>query len=496
MAQPMVPLCVCLVLLIVVVADGAPKAPKPKHVKCEDKNFPICRQNKNLHCPLDCPRNCTVDCVTCQAVCTAPPPPPPPPSPPPPPPPSPPPPPKQKKLHSPPPPRSPPPPKHKTPHSPPPPRSPPPPKHKMPHSPPPSRTPSPPSPISTPPPPPTEVPTLPPPPSVPTSSPPPPPSNVPTSPPTPISTPPLPPSTPPPSTNPKKARCMNKAHETCYRREFTCPIACPEQCEVDCAICSPVCNCNRPGAVCQDPRFVGADGIAFYFHGKKDQDFCIVTDSNLHINAHFIGKRNSNMKRDFTWIQSLGILFDSHKLSIAAQKTAIWDDSVDRLSLSFDGEPVLLSAVSGDTWQPSAVSGVSITRSRDANSVVIEVEGNFKIKANVVPITEKDSRVHNYGVTEEDCFAHLDLGFKFYSLSGGVNGVLGQTYGGDYVSKVKMGVVMPVLGGHKEFGSSNLFAVDCAVARFNGSFNSSEGFEYGDLNCGSGMDGRGVVCKR
>ncbi|KAL7202209.1 hypothetical protein ACSBR1_033809 [Camellia fascicularis] len=519
MAQPMVPLCVCLVLLlIVVVADGAPKAPTPKKVKCENKNFPICRQNKNLFCPLDCPRNCIVDCVTCQAVCTAPPPPPP--SPPPPPPPSPPPPPKQKKPHSPPPPRSPPPPKQKTPHSPPPPRTPPPPSPiftpppppiEVPTSlppPPPSSVPTPPpppspssvptpppTPISTPPPPPTEVPTLPPPPSVPTS-PPPPPSNVPIPPPTPISTPPLPPSTPLPSTNPKKARCMNDTYETCYRREFTCPIACPEQCEVDCVTCSPVCDCNRPGAVCQDPRFVGADGIAFYFHGKKGQDFCIVTDSNLHINAHFIGKRNSNMKRDFTWIQSLGILFDSHKLSIAAQKTPIWDDSVDRLSLSFDGEPVLLSAVSGATWQPSAVSGVSITRSRDANSVVIEVEGNFKIKANVVPITEKDSRVHNYGVTEEDCFAHLDLGFKFYSLSGGVNGVLGQTYGGDYVSKVKMGVVMPVLGGHKEFGSSSLFSVDCAVARFNGSFNSSEGFEYGDLNCGSGMDGRGVVCKR
>ncbi|KAI8031869.1 Alpha-L-arabinofuranosidase 1 [Camellia lanceoleosa] len=49
--------------------------------------------------------------------------------------------------------------------------------------------------------------------------------------------------------------------------------------------------------------------------------------------------------------------------------------------------------------------------------------------------------------------------------------------------------MMPVLGGHKEFGSSSLFAVDCAIVRFNGSFHSSEGFEYGDLNCESGMDG-------
>ncbi|KAB1227280.1 hypothetical protein CJ030_MR1G029350 [Morella rubra] len=64
--------------------------------------------------------------------------------------------------------------------------------------------------------------------------------------------------------------------------------------QVDCVTCSPVYNCNRPGAVCQDPRFVGRDGIVFYFHGQQERDFCIVSDSNLHINAHFIGKRNHN----------------------------------------------------------------------------------------------------------------------------------------------------------------------------------------------------------
>ncbi|KAK4340211.1 hypothetical protein RND71_041673 [Anisodus tanguticus] len=47
-------------------------------------------------------------------------------------------------------------------------------------------------------------------------------------------------------------------------------------------------GCDKPGAVCQDPRFIGADGITFYFHGK-DKDFCLVSDSNLHINGHFIG---------------------------------------------------------------------------------------------------------------------------------------------------------------------------------------------------------------
>ena len=61
-----------------------------------------------------------------------------------------------------------------------------------------------------------------------------------------------------------------------------------------------------PGVSCGDPRFTGADGNNFYFHGKKDQDFCIVSAAARPINAHFIGKRNPSMSRDFTWIQALG----------------------------------------------------------------------------------------------------------------------------------------------------------------------------------------------
>ncbi|CAA2971674.1 Hypothetical predicted protein [Olea europaea subsp. europaea] len=338
----------------------------------------------------------------------------------------------------------------------------------------------------------------------------PPPSKPPPPTPNPTLTPPISPQPPMPPVSPspppsdgseaaggKRVRCKNKAYGTCYNMEHRCPAACPDYCEVDCVTCSPVCNCNKPGAVCQDPRFVGADGITFYFHGKKDKEFCIVTDSNLHINAHFIGRRNANMGRDFTWVQSLGILFDDHQIFVGAQKTGLWDNSIDHLDMSFDGVPVFLLPQDGAKRQ--LATGVSIARSgSDTNSVVIEVENNFQIKATVVPITKHDSKVHKYGITEEDCFAHLDLGFKFYSLSGEVNGVLGQTYARNYTSRVKMGIDMPVLGGQREFASSGLFSTDCAVARFKKteSLISSNTFEYGNLNCASGFDGRGVVCKR
>ncbi|XP_038894596.1 uncharacterized protein LOC120083110 [Benincasa hispida] len=429
-------------LFLSAVVEGAPKA---KKVKCKDKKYPQCYKSQH-YCPADCLRTCVVDCSSCKPVCT--PPPPPPPSPPPPPP-------KPRKLKSPPPPYI----------------------------------------YSSPPPPPYIY-----------SSPPPPP--VETSPPLPPT--PTPQTSPPPSLSPppsseasgqKKVRCKNRGYPHCYGMELSCPSDCPSQCEVDCVTCSPVCNCDRPGAVCQDPKFIGGDGITFYFHGKKDKDFCIVTDSNLHINAHFIGRRNVNMKRDFTWVQSLGILFDSHKLFISAQKTTTWDDANDRLYLSLDDERILLPNQEGATWGNStSYEGITITRSRNTNAVEIEVRGNFKIKAAVVPITEKESMIHKYGITQEDCFAHLDLSFKFYALSGEVNGVLGQTYGRNYVSRAKMGVAMPVLGGDKEFASSSIFATDCQVARFSGELDgkdsSLEAAAYANMSCGSDMDGQGVVCKR
>ncbi|KAL4555808.1 hypothetical protein LXL04_038436 [Taraxacum kok-saghyz] len=311
----------------------------------------------------------------------------------------------------------------------------------------------------------------------------------------PMPTPPSPPTkpspTPTPPSQPKKVKCKNSNYPKCYAYEHVCPASCPGQCEVDCVTCKPVCNCDMPGAVCQDPRFIGGDGVTFYFHGKKDQDFCLVSDNNLHINGHFIGKRNKNMGRDFTWVQSIGVLFDNHKVQISALKTSSWDDATDRISVAFDGENIDLPKTEGAKWQ---FSTMSITRIEDTNHIVVEVENLFKITTKVVPITKEESRIHNYDITSDDCFAHLNLKFKFFSVTNEVDGVLGQTYKNDYVSKVKMGVLMPVMGGYSKFVSANLFAADCSVSKFKGSqeVGSSMNFQLPSLSCQSGIEGRGV----
>ena len=80
----------------------------------------------------------------------------------------------------------------------------------------------------------------------------------------------------------------------------------------------------------------------------------------------------------------------------------------------------------------------------------------FKITANAVPITVEDSRAHNYGLRGGDCLAHLDLAFRFYSLTDDVHGVLGQTYRSSYVNRLDVSARMPVMGGERAFAASGL----------------------------------------
>jgi hypothetical protein len=254
-----------------------------------------------------------------------------------------------------------------------------------------------------------------------------------------------------------------------------------------------------PGA-CGDPRFIGGDGNAFYFHGRKDADFCVLSDRDLHINAHFIGKQGSDMSRDFTWIQAIAVLFDGHTLYVGAEKTAKWEDTIDRLELTLDGEPVHLPEDQMDaTWTSRRVPALSVTRTKAANGVLVVLDGRFSIRANAVPITEEDSRVHSYGKTADDSLAHLELAFKFDALTEDVHGVVGQTYRSDYVNRFDVKAAMPTMGGKDNFSTSSLLAADCTVSRFGVSRSNVDAAvmsELAGVTCASGMGGQGVVCKK
>lgn len=240
---------------------------------------------------------------------------------------------------------------------------------------------------------------------------------------------------------------------------------------------------------------VGGDGVAFYFHGHKDADFCLVSDSNLHINAHFIGRRNEGMRRDFTWVQSLGILFGTHQLYIGANKVASFDNSVDHFTLAFDASPVVLPPGAGAAWT-TPYDGVKISRTEATNFLTVEVENQFSLHVRVVPVSQEENLQHNYGIQADNCFAHLELSFTFHSLSPSVAGVLGQTYRPDFTHTevVKPGQSMRTLHNEVTFSSSSLMKPDCSVSRFNGVSSSEVLQNLPQLSCNT--EGKGLVCRR
>ncbi|KAK2408484.1 Late embryogenesis abundant (LEA) protein [Trifolium repens] len=311
----------------------------------------------------------------------------------------------------------------------------------------------------------------------------------------------------------------NFRRSPCFAKKIQCPSECPstsfdpnhkvkpKTCYLDCL--SPVCkaeckipkpNCNGRGSACLDPRFVGADGIVFYFHGRSNEHFTLVSDQNLQINARFIGLRPEGRTRDYTWIQALGILFESHKFVVEATKATTWNGEIDHLKFSYNGEELQIPQGYHSKWEIEQKK-ISVERTSNKNSVVVNVQGVVEIYVNVVPVTKEDSRIHNYQIPNDDCFAHLEVQFKFYDLSSKVEGVLGRTYQPDFENPAKLGVAMPVVGGENKYRTTSLLSTDCGACLFAGSGEDFEKknsiIEYGMMDCRSAANsGNGIVCKR
>lgn len=212
-----------------------------------------------------------------------------------------------------------------------------------------------------------------------------------------------------------------------------------------------------------DPRFIGGDGVVFYFHGKRDEHFTLVSDVNLQINSRFIGLRPEGRSRDYTWIQALGLLFGSDSFSLEAVPEGIFS-----------------------LWE-SAEKSVMVERTLEKNSVLITLPEIAEISINVVPVTKEDDRIHNYHIPSDDCFAHLEVQFRFYGLSSKVEGVLGKTYQPDFQSPVKPGVAMPVLGGEDKYRTPSLLSAHCKSCIFTGVSEQADPLvEFSTVDCTSG----------
>ncbi|CAN8244359.1 unnamed protein product [Cochlearia groenlandica] len=280
-------------------------------------------------------------------------------------------------------------------------------------------------------------------------------------------------------------QAMCQARGACYYRTLVCPGECPKRkpmknkdtkgCFIDCTSkCEATCkwrktNCNGYGSLCYDPRFIGGDGVMFYFHGSKGGNFAIVSDNNLQINAHFIGTRPLGRTRDFTWVQALNIMFENNnKLVITANRLTQWDEKSDGFTLRYNDKLITLPEDEQTEWRAVSEQNreIVIERTDERNSVRVLVSGLVQMDIRVRPIGKEENRVHNYQLPKNDVFAHLETQFKFFDLSDNVEGVLGKTYRPGYVSSAKTGVPMPVMGGEDKYQTPSLFSPTCRLCMF------------------------------
>jgi hypothetical protein len=169
------------------------------------------------------------------------------------------------------------------------------------------------------------------------------------------------------------------------------------------------------------------------------------------------------------------------------------------LKLSYDGKDLVIPEGHLSTWQ-SEENQLRVERTSNENGVMVTIPEVAEISVNVVPVTKEDSRIHNYQIPDDDCFAHLDVQFKFYGLSSKVEGVLGRTYQPDFQNPAKPGVAMPVVGGEDKYRTTSLASSDCLACIFSSAKDSvQEGMdiEYGMMDCtGGASSGNGIVCRR
>ncbi|KAG4979761.1 hypothetical protein GLYMA_12G068700v4 [Glycine max] len=275
-----------------------------------------------------------------------------------------------------------------------------------------------------------------------------------------------------------------RTNTTCEFKTIVCPSECASRkpkknkkqkaCFIDCSssTCEATCkvrkaNCDGYGALCYDPRFVGGDGVMFYFHGAKGGNFAIVSDDEFQINAHFIGTRPQGRTRDYTWVQALAVMFDTHTLVIAANRVSHWDDKVDSLIVKWDDELVNIPTDGEAEWRINGDEReVVVERTDGTNSVRVTVSGLVEMDISVKPIGEQENKVHNYQLPSDDAFAHLETQFKFKKSTDNFEGVLGQTYRPGYVSPVKRGVPMPMMGGEDKYQTLSLFSTSCNLCKF------------------------------
>jgi hypothetical protein len=194
--------------------------------------------------------------------------------------------------------------------------------------------------------------------------------------------------------------------------------------------------CNPLTGVTDDPHFTGAHGTKYDFNGELDKSFCLVTDSDFHINTVFKGYVSSNTyhatktedgKALRTWIREVGFLWKGgHSLHMVAREGKQQERGNGFVSkVVLDGQAVTVPSQPGQQLQSG---DMSLTFEGVEYKGPYEIENFRLIIGSLVDASISLRVAHQLLQTPDSAEVHFNLKFNDLSVSEKVHGVLGQTY--------------------------------------------------------------------
>eukprot|EP00899_Mesostigma_viride_P010183 jgi/Mesvir1/19166/Mv01187-RA.1 len=203
-----------------------------------------------------------------------------------------------------------------------------------------------------------------------------------------------------------------------------------------------------------DPHFTTTRGDKFDFNGEAGSSYCIVSNKQLQVNAHFMGATISNVlpgggisrQADTrTWMDQVAVLAGRDRLLVEAEEPAGSHFATSLGAVSVNGKPLL-----GLMATRKLPSGITISRKK--TRVSIKVPELAVIEVEVVRAAFWEA-----GTGPGKNFLNLQM--KQFKPSSDVHGVLGQSFASDAEKSAFSGAASDYL-------TSSIFATDCSVNRF------------------------------
>ena len=215
-----------------------------------------------------------------------------------------------------------------------------------------------------------------------------------------------------------------------------------------CSVCGDLPKNGGQGSVSGDPHFVGAHGTHYDFNGLPGKDYCLFTDSSVHMNMHMIGysvnesqpdSDGGNLKTVRTWIGKLGVMWkvggNNHSLVLSAREGPqvergsgfLAGAELNRVALPAlkEGET---HALTGGGYLTFHHIGTWGHRKDPMDVYFITLPGLITIRLSL-RVEERRWRTHS------NAWTHLDVSLSQVHPSGKVHGVLGQTFRKDRNSR-------------------------------------------------------------